>query len=435
MTDSRGSFDVLKSIQKHIKALRPFLPRQVIACIGEYPIKTYLKQSDNHKLGKLEILIEKSSHDIYSWIPKDYSPHLVLGFEDSQVDTHFWYDVLPLLKDDTSILDILKIKPAELSDALIFSSIWDGIGAASLPSLISKLNSQKIPSLSIALLPSKVQPPDAQFNAYSALQLSLVTEAATVLLLDRDQVESYVGVDRVGEPLKGDAVVNYVLGLFLSKEGLVQEISELSRTFNIKLFSALIVTGASYRIYGSLENMLTVALLSQTLRLDLSRPSLLYAILRLPSHLKDTFTRGKIELALTKWFKSYNSLYSIHVTEPVYVDDFNDRVDIVLFVGGFGVSELFVDTDRKFNALKRKAVEKGYLTEDGEVTERIIETLKVPVALVNSEISKKLEVTADKTDLSDELFLDNIEALKSEVSTTVEATFDSKKPKLQIEKE
>ena len=47
---------------------------------------------------------------------------------------------------------------------------------------------------------------------------------------------------------KGNAVVNYLLDLMLAKESLVKEISELSRTFNIKLFSALVITAASFRV-------------------------------------------------------------------------------------------------------------------------------------------------------------------------------------------
>jgi len=39
----------------------------------------------------------------------------------------------------------------------------------------------------------------------------LATDGATVLLLERDQIESYEGVDRKGEPIKGNMVANYLL--------------------------------------------------------------------------------------------------------------------------------------------------------------------------------------------------------------------------------
>ena len=135
-------------------------------------------------------------------------------------------------------------------------------------------------------------------------------------------------------------VANYLLNLFLAKDTLVEEISELSRTFNTKLFTPIVVTGASYKIYGSLENMLNTALLKPFLTFDLPSASLLYVLLRMPLSLKDKLPRGKIELAITNWFKEKTSLQSIYITEPIYTEDMTDRIDAVLFVGGFDTSNV-----------------------------------------------------------------------------------------------
>ncbi|MGE5532941.1 MAG: hypothetical protein ACM3UN_01180, partial [Bacillota bacterium] len=262
MNDGKASFNVLESIEKHIEALKPLLPKQAIVCIGEYPIKMFLKEPGVNKETILPIFIEKSSDEIYKWLPKGYTANLVLGFEEDHIDTHFWYDVMPTIMKDNSVVRSIKKKSAEeLPVATIFASIWDGIGSAALPTFVSKFKDSHIDSLSIAVLPSKVQPIDAHFNAYAALKICSVTEGATVLLLSRDQVESYVGVDRKGELIKGNMVINYLLNLFLSKDSLIEEISELSRTFGTKIFAPIVVTGASYKVYGSVENMLNAALL------------------------------------------------------------------------------------------------------------------------------------------------------------------------------
>ena len=44
------------------------------------------------------------------------------------------------------------------------------------------------------------------------------TDGATVLLMERDQIETYEGVDRKGELIKGNMLANYLLNLFLEKE-------------------------------------------------------------------------------------------------------------------------------------------------------------------------------------------------------------------------
>ncbi len=121
MKDVKDTFDVLASVEKHIEALKPLFPKQALVCIGEYPIKTLLKETGIRKQGALPILIEKSSDEIYKWLPKGYPAHFVLGFEDSNIDTHFWYNVFPAISKDNSVIESLKKKNVEkLRSAIIF---------------------------------------------------------------------------------------------------------------------------------------------------------------------------------------------------------------------------------------------------------------------------------------------------------------------------
>ena len=131
-------------------------------------------------------------------------------------------------------------------------------------------------------MPSKIQPTDAYFNTIAALGLCAAKDSATIVLLDRDLLEKYEGVDRNGSIINGNMVANYLVNLLLTKETLVQEISELSKTFNVKMYSVLLTTGASIKIYGSLENMLNAILLKPLLTFDLSTSSLAYVLLRMP---------------------------------------------------------------------------------------------------------------------------------------------------------
>ena len=354
------------SVKKHIETLKPLLPKQALVCIGEYPIKILLKEPYVDKTTEmLAILLGKSSEDVFKWVPKGFDPYLVLGFEDANIDTHFWYNVLPFVSQDETLIEELKKKPIEkLHSAIVVASVWDGIGSASLPTLISKLKSSNINSLSLAILPSKIQPTDAYFNSLASLGMCASSDDATVVLLERDLLERYEGVDRNGFLIKGNTVANYLVNLFLSKETLVQEISELSRTFNVKMYSVLLATGASIKIYGSLENMLNATLLKPLLTFDLSSTSLLYVLLRMPISLKDKLPRGKIELAIAGWFKEKANLKSIYITEPIYIEDTSDRIDLILFVGGFDTAKMFTDLDKKVKSMKNRAVEKGFIKEE-----------------------------------------------------------------------
>ena len=211
MKDENGAFDVLESVKKHIETLKPLLPKQALVCIGEYPIKILLKEPYvNNTDEMLPILIGKSSDEVFKWIPKGFDPYLVLGFEDANIDTHFWYNVLPFISQNEALIESLKKKPIEkLHSAIMVASVWDGIGSASLPTLISKLKASNINSLSLAILPSKIQLTDAYFNSLASLGMCASGDAATVVLLDRDLLENYEGVDRNGSLIKGNIVANY----------------------------------------------------------------------------------------------------------------------------------------------------------------------------------------------------------------------------------
>lgn len=362
MNDS-STFNVLESVKKHIETLKPLMPKQATVYIGEYPIKALLKQPYIDRTGQtLQVLVGKSSDEVYRWIPKDFEPHLVLGFEDASIQTHFWYSVYPFVSKDETLIDGLKKKPIDkLHSTIIVSSVWDGIGSATLPALISQFRALNINSLSIALLPSKIQTTDAYFNALSSLGKCNENENATVLLLDRDLLENYEGADRTGALIKGNSVANYLVNLFLSKETLVNELCEQSNTFNTKMYTALLAPGASIKIYGSIENILNAMLLKPLLNFNLSTASLLYVLVRMPSSLKEKLPRAKIESAVATWFKDKANLKSLYVTEPVYVDDASDRLDVVLFVGGFETEEILTDYEKKAKNLKSRAVNQGLI--------------------------------------------------------------------------
>jgi len=422
MKDGKDSFNVLESIEKHIEALKPLLPKQALVCIGEYPIKILLKEPGVSNEFTLPILVEKSSEEVFKWLPRGYKAHLVLGFEDTHIDTHFWYNIMPAIMKDDSVIDSLQKKTSEkIRYATIFSSIWDGLGSASLPTFISKFKAANMDTFSMAVLPSKIQPIDAHFNAYAALKLCSVTEGATVLLMGRDQVESYEGVDRIGESIKGNTVLKYLLNLFLAKDSLVEEISELSRTFNTKLFAPIVVTGASYNVYGSIENMLNAALLKPFLTFDLSTASLLYVVLRMPMKLRDKLPRGKIELAITNWFKKKTTLQSVFIAEPIYTEDMTDRVDAVLFMGGFEIGKMLSDLEQKVLPLKYLAVEKGFMTEDGSFIIKVEEkpaVAEVSIAEASPDMKPSLSIVQEPLKESQtETFEPQIAPITTEVNS------------------
>ncbi|MGB9740246.1 MAG: hypothetical protein ACPLW5_00605 [Candidatus Bathyarchaeales archaeon] len=278
---------------------------------------------------------------------------------------HFWYSIFQELENNHSFdIQLKNYFLHKVHNVVVVSSTWDGIGSGVLPLLASKLKSWGVSSIILTVLPSKVQPTVAHFNALSSVGLEVYGGEYPILLIDRECLENYVGVNRKGSIVKGKAFVNEILELLFARKTLVDELKSLSKSFDSKFFAILLSTGASLRIYESLENIFRVALLRPLLKFDLSKVSVLYALLRIPVRLRDKLSREEVELTIADWFKDSPNLKSIQVCEPIYTDDTSDRIDVMTFVGGFDLSDIFAPISRKVIKLKNEAVKKGFMSEE-----------------------------------------------------------------------
>lgn len=370
---------VVEKIEGIVEPLKPklqILPKHALICIGEYPVKVLVKgQFPSQKDDVQPVFIDKSSEEIIKWSKDVLDADAVSGL-DANVETNFWFQILPYLAQNEDLVARLKNKLVDNQyGALLLASSWDGVGSALLPTLISRLNEWSIKSIALSILPSKLQPSDAHFNALSSMGMCVSKDPATLILVGRDQLNKYVGVDRNGSVMKGNMVLNCLVEMMLTKKTFVRELSEMSRSFGVKTYTVLVATGASFKIYGSLENILDTTLFRPLLAFDLSGASLLYVLLRIPLHLKEKLSRDKIELAIAQWFKEKATLESIYVTDPIYVEEGNDRVDVVMFVGGFDLREMSTLMEKKVNAIKTQAVKQGSIKE--EDWEEIMKSLAV----------------------------------------------------------
>lgn len=357
--------DSVENREEQIEPIKPTFHKQTIICIGEYPIKILLKGAlIEKKDGPLPIFIDRFSEDVAKWSHYGLNSDNILGL-DLNIDTRFWFQVLPSIANDGALIARLKDKSIDnIGGTVIVSSLWDGVGSGLLPALISQFKEWNTATVAFGVLPSQMQLPDVHFNAFSSIGLCVSKDFATLLLLDRDQLESYVGVDRRGSILKGNVVFNYLLELVSAKETFVRELSELSRAFDVRIYAVLFATGASLNIYGSIKNILDSALSRPLLKFDLSTAPVLYVLFRIPIQLKEKLSRGKIELAVTNWFKEKASLQSIFISEPIYVEDSSDRIDVAMFVGGFDVTKMFISMEKKVRDIKSFVIKQGSIKED-----------------------------------------------------------------------
>jgi hypothetical protein len=144
----------------------------------------------------------------------------------------------------------------------------------------------------------------------------------------------------------------------------------------------------------------------------------------MPSSMKDSLPRGKIELAITNWFKEKTNLQSIYITEPIYTEDMTDRIDAVLFLGGFDTSKMMNNLEQKVKTLKTLAVERGFITENWRVITKI-------EAEPNKEtITKQNVETANETEEPIKIEEPTTQISSVEIEKPAEGTISTEKPKV-----
>jgi len=338
---------------------------QALFCIGEYSIKIILQNYLQYKSNfKNSFFISKFSKDIVDWSQSLISKDYILSLE-KNVDAHFWYQLYPILNENNILIEKFKKTPIDRQKGtIILSSLWDGFGSAIVPALITHSKKSKINSIAFGILPSQIQPSDAHFNAFSSVGLCLSKNFSPLVLLDRDNIESFVGINLNGLIIKGNAVINFIFKLIKQKKSFVQEISELTRTFNIKSYTVLVAAGASLGIYGSLEHILTAILLKPLLRFNFSSSSIIYVIIRIPIKLKKILSKNTIELLIANWLKDKVNLKSLQVSEPLYEDSNGDRIDLAVFIGGFDLKEIFSLQKKKIESVKNNAFKKSLIKKE-----------------------------------------------------------------------
>ncbi len=363
MSAEKVTLDLNASIQKHISMLKPMFPQRAIISIGDYSSQILLKSADiNENEELLKFFVQKTKQGKSKSKKTTKENNETIGI-DEKADTHYWFNVQKYIAEHDAIVEKLKSKPIdELYGAIMVASLWEGVGSALLPDLTARFQEGNVNSVAFAIVPSHLQPADAQFNTLWSMA-KCMTNGLTQILIEREALENYVGVDRKGSVLKGNRVLNYVIELALEKEEFNQEFLELSKSFNLKMFTALVATGASLKIYGSFKNILDSTLIRPFIQFDMSTATMLYVLVRAPRHLKEKLSQSQIEFWVEEWFNEKTSLKSVHVSEPIYVEDLSDRIDLILFVGGFDLAEMVESADKKAKEIKVYAEKNGYIKE------------------------------------------------------------------------
>ncbi len=365
MASSDSGPNLMRWVKNHIDGILPAIPSQIAISVGQYAYKSLM---DSRKfLGKdspaLLQIIHRKEAELLGGAGGD-EPGKTIQF-DTAFEPHYWFDIHTFLKEDSSFREAFQGNLFDYQEEfVILGSLGEGVTAGALPILNDHLVQKRKDTLLVSVFPSVTHSSDALFNAFSSLGLLLSQGSGPVLLLDRARLDDFISVNREGGRLSGDLVPRYLVELLLHKEGIVKDLVKLSRSFRVELFTILMASGSSLEIYESLRNILDITLEQPLLDFDISTASIIYVLVKAPLRLQGQLTKGFIELEVNSWLKERLEIDIPQICEPIYVDELNDRIDVVILVGGFDTNRLFETVYERVSRFDNLINEHGFYDKD-----------------------------------------------------------------------
>ena len=170
-------------------------------------------------------------------------------------------------------------------------------------------------------------------------------------------MEHFDGVHRKGDVLEGKLILDYIVDMLLDKENIIRELDRLSRSYGVNVYSPLLATGCSLDIYDSFRNILEITLEQPLMDFDLTTATMVYVLVRAPLSYQEDFQKGRLELEVTQWLQERIGIDIPQICEPLFVDEYGDRVDVIILVGGY-------DTKAKFNEVYNRIERFGKMNVD-----------------------------------------------------------------------
>jgi hypothetical protein len=368
---NESNFNVLDRIKDHLEQIHPILPNQIFISTSEDIIDS-LKASDLTKrippLNLLQIIHTKevALKTIDDDIINSNSMVIRTDFE-----PHYWFDIYKHLeKDEEFVKKLVKKVFGYHKEVMIFGYLSEGHTSGILPVLCGYLVEERKNAVFLGIFPSINFSSDALFNAYSSLGLLLSNDVRPIILIDDSMLKNFIGISHDGEILTQVHFIKNMVKIFFEREGLIKDLVKISTIFNIDIFSVLVAFGASLKIYGSFRNILELTLEQRLMELELSSVTFLYMITRIPSIYKEKLTKEDIELEVNDWTKDKIQQSIPQICDSYYHDEYGDRIDVIILVGGYDNNKLFTRIFKKIRRFDE------LLTENTVIDKKVWENLK-----------------------------------------------------------
>lgn len=363
---------LLTGLRDQINAITSVLPDKAVVTVGQYALEIL---SDSERLGETDIYthLRVIHRKDLQHNQVDHPPEFSLEM-DTMYEPHYWFDLSTYLETADIEVKLNHLFYDYHKEILSISNLSEGASAGILPKIHDHLRQDEKSTIGVCVFPSMSHSGDALYNAFSSVGMIRRDASTPLILVDQGKLEEYTGVHRTGEVLTGTEVLDYIIELLLDKEGFMRDLNRLSNSYDIELYSVLLASGCSMEIYENFRNVLEITLEQPLLENDIRTAKMLYVLVKAPIKFRDELQKGQLEYEVSTWLQESLDLDIPQICEPIFVDEYGDRVDVVILVGGYDSKDHFKKVYNRIERFSRMNVDQGLvdLNEWDEIKNKML---------------------------------------------------------------
>ncbi|MBT3283655.1 hypothetical protein HN807_03615 [Candidatus Bathyarchaeota archaeon] len=362
---------LLSGLRDQIRAITPVLPDKAVVTVGQYALDTL---NESEKLTEVDIytLLRVLHRKDLQHRTVELDPEHSLQM-DTMYEPHYWFDLGSYLEGVNMEGILGNLFYDYHKEILSISNISEGATAGILPEIHRHFMGKEKSTLGVCVFPSMAHSGDALYNAFSAVGRIRRDASTPLILVDQGKLEDYDGVHRDGDVLKGIDVLDYIIELLLDKEGFIRDLNKLSTSYNIELFSVLMASGCSMDIYESFRNILEITLEQPLMDFDITTAKMIYVLVKAPLKFRDELQKGQLEYEVSTWLQESIGIDIPQICESLFVDEFGDRLDVVILAGGYDSKEKFTIVHKRIERFSKMNLDQGLVkTEDWEEIKKVM---------------------------------------------------------------
>ncbi|MCK5669790.1 hypothetical protein KAI10_00260, partial [Candidatus Bathyarchaeota archaeon] len=97
---------------------------------------------------------------------------------------------------------------------------------------------------------------------------------------------------------------------------------------------------------------------------DITTAKMIYVLVKAPLKFRDDLQNGQLEYEVSTWLQESIGIDIPQICESLFVDEYGDRLDVVILVGGYDTKEKFAKVHKRIERFSKMNLDQGLVNAE-----------------------------------------------------------------------